>query len=293
MRDYGKVHTSFWASNSIRELSEDGRTLAFYLLTCPHGTIAGAFRLPDGYICEDLQWSVERVSKGFADLVSKGFANRCETTKWVQIINHFEWNPPENPNQKKAVMKIAQQVPDGCCWKDDFINKTISYLGLNDLQQEQLVNPSATVSKSVTVTVAGTVLNTSSIDDVESDSGEQSSPSFPHCPHAKLIEVFAEQLPMLPKPKIELWGGARARNMRNRWKWVLTAKTQSGKRYAETEDEAVDFFVRFFGYVAKSDFLTGRNGKWAGCTLAWLMEEANFAKAIEGSYESVPEGVAA
>ena len=59
MRDYGKVHTSFWTSDSIRELSEDARMLALYLLTCPHATIAGVFRLPDGYACEDLQWSAE------------------------------------------------------------------------------------------------------------------------------------------------------------------------------------------------------------------------------------------
>ena len=122
------------------------------------------------------------------------------------------------------------------------------------------------------------------VDEDVCDSANKSA--LPHCPHAKLIEIFAEQLPMLPTPKAELWGGTRARDMRNRWKWVLTAKTNSGKRYAETEADAIGFFTRFFGYVAQSDFLTGRNGKWTGCTLAWLMEEANFAKAIEGNFEN-------
>ena len=280
MRDYGKVHTSFWSSNSIRDLSEDGRTLAFYLLTCPHGNIAGVFRLPDGYICEDLQWDSERVSKGFANIVSKGFANRCETTKWVQIINHFEWNPPENPNQKKAALRVAQQIPDQCNWKKEYLYKSMDYLGLSETDAEPFGNPSKTVSKPVTVTVTGAVIEESPIGDSDD------KPSLPHCPHAKLIEIFAEQLPMLPKPKAELWGGTRARDMRNRWKWVLTAKMHSGKRYAETESDAIGFFTRFFGYVAQSDFLTGRNGKWTGCTLAWLMEEANFAKAIEGNFEN-------
>lgn len=75
MRDYGKVHTSFWASANIRNLSEDGRALALYLLTCPHGTIAGVFRLPDGYASEDLQWTSKRVREGFAELFANGFAN--------------------------------------------------------------------------------------------------------------------------------------------------------------------------------------------------------------------------
>ena len=74
--------------------------------------------------------------------------------------------------------------------------------------------------------------------------------------------------------------------MRDRGRWVLSAESARGKRYANTPDEAVDFFRRFFGHVAKSDFLTGRNGKWTGCTLAWLMEEANFAKVMEGNFDN-------
>ena len=69
MRDYGKVFSSFWTSSNIRALSEDGRALAIYVLTSPHGTISGAFRLPDGYESEDLQWSSERVKKGFEELL--------------------------------------------------------------------------------------------------------------------------------------------------------------------------------------------------------------------------------
>ena len=112
MRDYGKVHTSFWSSSTMRDLSEDGRMLALYLMTSPHNTIAGVFRLPDGYASEDLQWTSQRVIKGFTELLAKGFANRCETTKWVWVLKHLEWNEPENPNQKKSARKIASAIPD-------------------------------------------------------------------------------------------------------------------------------------------------------------------------------------
>lgn len=129
MRDYGKVHTSFWSSETIRSMSEDGRTLALYLLTSPHATLAGVFRLPDGYVCEDLQWDSERVSKAFSETLSKGFANRCETTKWVWLSKYFEWNPPENPNQRKAAAKLASQIPDNCCWKSLFTKTCAKFLG--------------------------------------------------------------------------------------------------------------------------------------------------------------------
>ncbi len=142
MRDYGKVHTSFWTSLNIRSMSEDGRALAMYLLTCPHGTIAGVFRLPDGYACEDLQWSPERVKEGFDELFRNGFANRCETTKWVWIVKHFDWNPPENPNQKKAAYKVAAQVPEECGWKPDFMRDCGVFFGV---EIPIIPNPSGTL----------------------------------------------------------------------------------------------------------------------------------------------------
>ena len=120
-RDYGKVHTSFWSSETIRALSEDGRVLALYLMTSPHTTITGTFRLPDGYACEDLKWTSQRVQKGFAELCANGLANRCETTKWVWIVKHLEWNPPENPNQRKAAAKQAFMTPIECYWKAAFM----------------------------------------------------------------------------------------------------------------------------------------------------------------------------
>lgn len=141
MRDYGKVHTSFWSSATIRSMSEDGRALAIYLLTSPHGTIAGVMRLPDGYVCEDLQWGTERVAQGFAELFTKGFANRCETTKWVWICKHLEWNAPENPNQRKSARKVALSVPDECAWKPEFLRVSGASLEVSP------PNPSETVSQ--------------------------------------------------------------------------------------------------------------------------------------------------
>ena len=144
MRDYGKVFSRIWESTDFRSLSEDGRALALYLLTCQHGTIAGVFRVPDGYACEDLQWSAERVAEGFANLKAKGFATRCEDSKWVWVTKFLEWNPPENPNQRKAAAKVALSVPESCSWKLDFIRVSGASLGI---EAPVKANPSLTVVK--------------------------------------------------------------------------------------------------------------------------------------------------
>lgn len=106
----------------------------------------------------------------------------------------------------------------------------------------------------------------------------------PPCPHQVILKLYAKHLPELPYPRI--WEGARAKNLAARWKWALTAKREDGTRYATDEQSGLEFFERFFAYVAKSDFLTGRNGKWQSCDLEWLTKAGNFAKVISGNYEN-------
>jgi len=285
VRDYGKVHTSFWTSPNIRELSDDGRTLALYLLTCQHGTIAGVFRLPDGYASEDLQWSSERVKTTLAELFNNGFATRCETTKWVWVIKHLEWNPPENPNQRKAVAKMVTQVPDSCEWKDRFIGENSDLIGIHkekiSPESEPLANPLETLSKPVTVTVTVEERD-------KSLSSTSALPKLPDCPHLEILELFGKHLPTLAQPRPESWDGKRAENLRARWRWVLTKTRKNGERYAEDKAQGLAWFDRFFSYVADSDFLMGRAGNFTA-TIDWLVNQTNFAKVLDGNYENRAE----
>jgi len=107
----------------------------------------------------------------------------------------------------------------------------------------------------------------------------------PTCPHVEIIELYAQHLPNLPQPKAELWSGARATALRQRWAWLLTAKKKTGERYATDKAEGLDWFSRFFAYVGESDFLTGREGKWS-CDLGWLVKADNFSKVVQGNYEN-------
>ena len=91
----------------------------------------------------------------------------------------------------------------------------------------------------------------------------------------------------LPYPRI--WEGSRRNHLKARWRWALTPRKPDGSPYATDAATALAFFDRFFGYVAKSDFLTGRNGNWQGCDLGWLVKAANFAKVVSGNYEAREE----
>lgn len=113
-----------------------------------------------------------------------------------------------------------------------------------------------------------------------------SRPAIPNCPHEQVLALFAERLPELPQPRKSLWAGsAAAKALQARWKWLLTAKQDSGKPYATNTDEGLAWMAQFFGYVSTSDFLTGRSGRWSA-DLGWLLKAENFAKVISGNYDN-------
>ncbi len=112
-----------------------------------------------------------------------------------------------------------------------------------------------------------------------------SAAKLPPCPHAEILKLFAEKLPELAQPKPEVWHGSAAEDqLRARWKWLLTAtRHKDGSRYATTAAEALDWFARFFVYVADSDFLMARTGDFK-CSLQWLVKKENFGKVVQGNY---------
>lgn len=273
MRDYGKVHTRFWSSDTIRGLTDDGRLLAMYLMTSPHSTIAGVFRLPDGYVCEDMQWTPERVAQGFAELLAKGFGNRCETSKWVWVTKHLEWNPPENPNQRKSAAKVALSVPDECSWKQEFMRVCGPSLGIEPTQKP---NPSLTVVKPFP--------NQEQEQEQKQEDKQPSPAKLPTCPYEGIVSLYLELLPELPS--VRVMDDDRKKGIRKRWEWVLTTRKPDGARRAESADQALGWFRSYFELARDNDFLMGRTKKagehanWK-CDIDFLMTTKGLKQVLE------------
>ncbi|MFC7399568.1 hypothetical protein ACFQU1_20355 [Chelatococcus sp. GCM10030263] len=122
------LYHEHYSDPEIRAMSEDARNLLAYLKTSAHTTMIGCFRLPDGYVCEDLQWSVERVSKGFDELSRNGFVTRDDTSKWIVVHRFLDENPLPNPNTAKAAFKLFCQIPNGII-RDCFGNAFCRHIG--------------------------------------------------------------------------------------------------------------------------------------------------------------------
>jgi hypothetical protein len=73
----------------------------------------GCFRVTDGYVCDDLGWTINRVSKAFVETSNSGFLTRDERLNWVLIHKFMLWNPIESGKQGIHAVRLLEQVPDG------------------------------------------------------------------------------------------------------------------------------------------------------------------------------------
>jgi len=127
MRMYGSVQICFWENAETQNLSDQAKLLAIYLLTGPHSNMAGAFRLPDGYIREDLGWGIETVRKAFQELSKINFLTRDDERGWLVIHQFLKWNPIQNPKQAIGIQKIFNRVPTFSPVFKPFVNGLLAH----------------------------------------------------------------------------------------------------------------------------------------------------------------------
>jgi len=113
MREYGQVQTAFWTHPDVARLGDGAKLLAVYLFTCPHSNALGCFRVPAGYISADLGWTSTAVEAHLDELEQAGLVLSDSESGWRLVPNHLKWNPIQNPNVGKAVVRQARAVPAG------------------------------------------------------------------------------------------------------------------------------------------------------------------------------------
>jgi hypothetical protein len=121
-------------------------------------------------------------------------------------------------------------------------------------------------------------------DGADSDAGGQvlKLPSRVPCPAEKLVEVFHEACPALPR--VMALNDTRRKHLTARWREVdADAKLTSA-------EDGIEIFRAVFAGVNKSDFLCGRTQQRGGRTwqasFDWLIQPTNFLKVCEGHYEN-------
>ena len=104
---YYKVSPSVW----LEPWDEDTRWVALYLLSSPHRSLEGLFRLPLEYARADMRWPIKRFTVAFEHLIGVGFIEYDHDTAVCLICKALKWQGPVNPNQAAAAVKLLEQLP--------------------------------------------------------------------------------------------------------------------------------------------------------------------------------------
>ena len=293
MRIYGSIQTCFWENADAQKLSDQGKLLATYLFTGPHSNMLGCFRLPAGYITEDLNWDILKVKRAFEELSEANFIIREEASSWLLICNFLKWNPIQNPKQAKGIQKLFDAVPIRSVIAKPLVNSLLNH---GKYFEETFVkrlytlasstrNPIDTQSKNHAAdsnqeqdTDQNQTILTSLREDLGRNAGSDLIVKIaPICPHQEIIELYHKSLPMCPP--VRAWNKSRQAFLRQRWNENL-------------KHQNLEWWKNYFEYVKQSEFLTGKSlGRTDKppfiANLEWLIRPSNFVKVIEGNYHGV------
>ena len=112
---YSKIYRKIWLDARFRALSDDGKILFLFLLTCPDsGTMPGLLRMGKAGLAESLDWAPSRLAKAlpevfaeafqkaFQEGLPKAFPKALAIADWearlVYLPNALKYNLPQSPN---------------------------------------------------------------------------------------------------------------------------------------------------------------------------------------------------
>ena len=109
---YYRVSPKFWTRAEQKGWSDDTKLLALYLLTGPHRTTEGLYRLPRKYAQADLEWSAERFAQRLQELVEDGFCRYDDNAQVILITGAMRYQACANENMAKAAVRRLAELPE-------------------------------------------------------------------------------------------------------------------------------------------------------------------------------------
>jgi hypothetical protein len=108
---YNTVDVSFWDDEKVRSWTDDGRTLAIYLLTCSHRTAEGFYRLPATVALDDLKWQRDRWDAAVAELAETDFADYDAGPRLVLVRKGLKYHAPiHGPKSIKGALNVLDKA---------------------------------------------------------------------------------------------------------------------------------------------------------------------------------------
>ena len=217
-------------------------------------------------------------------LHSKGFILRysVENQQLIQILAFTKHQNPHKNEVHSTLQQPEQHSTSTVQAQDKHSTSTVQtpeQHSTNRADSLNLIPDSIDISAKADTQKADKQLDAAAATGTPS---QQHAGQHDFCPHNDIIALYAKKLPM--GTQVREWTAARQQMLKARWR-------------EKPERQSLDWWEHFFGYVAESDFLTGkvssRGSSPFTVSLPWLCKSENFAKVLEGQYENKGAEVAA
>ncbi|UOY92319.1 DnaD domain protein [Ectobacillus sp. JY-23] len=110
MAVYRLVQVSFWQDDFVLELTPEERYFYLYLLTCSKTTQCGIYSFPKRVAEMETGYNRETVDKLLDRFVAYGKVLYDAETKEVCVVNWIRYNPVNNVNVEKCVLRELKLV---------------------------------------------------------------------------------------------------------------------------------------------------------------------------------------
>ncbi|MCK9601852.1 MAG: hypothetical protein M0R06_22600 [Sphaerochaeta sp.] len=181
MNKYTQVYNQMWYDPEFKGLGDDGRLFFVYAMSSPHSNMIGYYRLPLGYICADLGWTMDKASRMVKTV--DHFLAYDEVAEVVLVFKYLKYNPIQNPNQSKAAVEQLLSLPMNGL-RSRFLECVRAFAAkfVNDFETlgEPFWNPSETVTQTLPKRYAQSETETdNSITETDQDSSSQATQGYP------------------------------------------------------------------------------------------------------------------
>ena len=210
-------------------------------------------------------------------LHSKGFILRysVENQQLIQILAFTKHQNPHKNEVHSTLPQPEQHSTSTVQAQDKYSTSTVQtpeQHSTNRADSLNLIPDSIDISAKADTQKADKQLDAAAATGTPS---QQHAGQHDFCPHNDIIALYAKKLPM--GTQVREWTAARQQMLKARWR-------------EKPDRQSLDWWEHFFGYVAESDFLTGkvssRGSSPFTVSLPWLCKSENFAKVLEGTYEN-------
>ena len=263
-----QVKAAFWEDPDLLRLPRDARMLFHGLLhladdsgCLKHDTFAIKMFLFRSPLDDDM--TEERIDKLISELLRRGFLRKFETDlgPCLFIVNFHKHQKLDNPRPPSC------PLPPWVKWVPYKSNPSA---GKYVVEQISVVSDDhLSDSKAISGDLRGGSENLSLEPEPEHEHEPNniSAPPIERVPYQKIVDLYHELCPSLPKV-IKLTD-ARKSAIKSRW---------------QEYDQDLETFRKLFRMAEESDFLSGRSGAWKGCNFDWLIRPNNMIKVLEGNY---------